>query len=93
MRDAPDWFYNPGMAELAFIIRCVEYDGKQTNCEISVSRKLNIKKVLEVDLLERIKNNGIINSDVEYNEGKLKFSINPYEIKSILVIGRIPLEE
>ncbi len=93
MRDAPDWFYNPGMAELAFIIRCVEYNGKQTNCEISVSRKLNIKKVLEVDLLERIKNNGIINSDVEYNEGKLKFSIKPYEIKSILVIGRIPLEE
>ena len=93
MRDAPDWFYNPGMAELAFIIRCVEYDGKQTNCEISVNQKLTIKKVIEVDLLERIKNNGITTSDVEFTEGKIKFSINPYEIKSILVIGRIPLEE
>ena len=93
LRDAPDWFYNPGMAELAFIIRCVEYDGKHTNCEISVSQKINIKKVLEVDLLERIKNNGIVDSDLEYSEKKIKFSINPYEIKSILVIGRIPLEE
>ncbi len=93
MRDAPDWFYNPGMAELAFIIRCVEYDGKQTNCEITVSQKLNIKKVIEVDLLERIENNGIIDSYVEYSEKKLQFSINPYEIKSILVVGRIPLEE
>ncbi len=93
LRDAPDWFYNPSMAELAFIIRCVEYDGKQTNCEISVSQKLNIKKVLEVDLLERIKNNNISNSDVEFSEEKIKFSIKPFEIKSILVIGRIPLEE
>ena len=93
IRDAPDWFYNPGMAELAFIIRCVEYDGKSTNCEISFSQKLNIKKVIEVDLLERIKNNGISDSDVEYSERKIKFSINPHEIKSILVIGRIPLEE
>jgi alpha-mannosidase len=93
LRDAPDWFYNPGMAELVFIIRCVEYDGKLTNCEISVSQKLNIKKVQEVDLLERIKNNGIVDSDLEYSEKTIKFSINPYEIKSILVIGRIPLEE
>ena len=93
MRDAPDWFYNPGMSELAFIIRCVEFSGIQTNCEISVSQKLNIKKILEVDLLERIKDNGIVNLDVEFSEGKIKFTINPYEIKSILVIGRIPLEE
>ncbi|QEE16709.1 glycoside hydrolase family 38 C-terminal domain-containing protein [Promethearchaeum syntrophicum] len=93
MRDAPDWFYNPSMAELAFIIRCVEYGGKQTNCEIIVSKKLNVKKAFEVDLLERIENNGITTSDVEFTEGKIKFSINPYEIKSILVIGRIPLEE
>ncbi|MHA1719267.1 MAG: glycoside hydrolase family 38 C-terminal domain-containing protein [Promethearchaeota archaeon] len=93
IRDAPDWFYNPGMAELAFIIRCVEYEGKNTNCSIKINQILNIKKVIEVDLLERIKENGIISSDVEFSEGHINFSIGSHEIKSILVIGRIPLEE
>jgi alpha-mannosidase len=93
MRDAPDWFYNPGMADLAFIVRCVEYEGTETKCKINFNDNLTLKKAIEVDMLERISNNGIMNSDINLTENNLEFTIQPYEIKSIMVIGKIPLEE
>jgi alpha-mannosidase len=92
LRDAPDWFYQPGMGELPFIIRCVEMEGNQVPCTIQLSPRLDIKRVQEVDLLERIRENGIEKSDVVYSNHNITFMIHPYEIKSIMVIGRIPLE-
>jgi alpha-mannosidase len=90
MRDAPDWFYNPGMNELVFIIRCVEYLGQETKCSLQLDSHLDIKRVQEVDLLERIHQNGIASSDAKYENHEIKFTIRPYEIKSLMIFGRQP---
>jgi alpha-mannosidase len=92
MRDAPDWFYNPGMGEIGVILRCVEFLGQETLCQISINPKLNIKSVQEVDLLERVRNFDINPTDVIIDANTLKFTIRSYEIKSLLVVLRIPLE-
>ncbi|MHA1584773.1 MAG: hypothetical protein ACTSWL_05935 [Promethearchaeota archaeon] len=100
MREAPDWFYHASMGELPFIIRVMEISdiehkvGNSVPCQLHINESITIKKAIEVDHLERIKHNGIQNSDVIWNEKTrtINFTIRPKEIKSILVIGKIPLE-
>ncbi|UYP43776.1 hypothetical protein NEF87_000061 [Candidatus Lokiarchaeum ossiferum] len=93
MRAAPDWFYNPSMYEIAVIVRCVEFRGIQTSCTLSLPEFVNITKVFEVDLLERIQNNGINNSKMMVDENSIQFPMKPHEIKSLMVIIRVPFEE
>ncbi len=93
MRDAPDWFYKPQMSEIPFVVRIVEHEGKETKCKMTIDKLLDIKKAFEVDLLERIKNNNIENSDLEYKDHVATFTVKPYEIKTLLLVGRIPLED
>jgi len=93
IREAPDWFYHPTMAELAFVIQCVEVDGIETACSLQIDPKLSLKQAKEVDFIERISHNGIQNSDVMLLGHTVKFTIRPHEIKSIMVTGRIILEE
>ena len=93
MREAPDWFYHPTMAELAFVIQCVELDGLETACSLQIDSKLTLKQAMEVDFIERISNNDIQNSDVMLLGHTVTFTIRPHEIKSIMVSGRIILEQ
>ena len=93
MRAAPDWFYNPSMNEIAVVVRCVEYGGNQTSCKLSLPEFVNIKKVIEVDLLERIRENGIVHPELDIIDNSVQFTINPNEIKSLMVVIRMPLEE
>ena len=67
--------------------------GQETQCKIQIDEALTVKKVIETDLLERIKDNGVVNSDAKLDGNTVSFTIKPYEIKSILCIGRIIVEE
>ena len=91
--DAPDWCHNPSMGELAYIVRCVELEGCSQSVTLRLNPKINLKAVQEVDLLERIRENGIESQSVTFEGQQIKFPIKPYEIKSILLCARIPLED
>jgi hypothetical protein len=93
MREAPDWFYKPTMAELTFVIQCLECNGIETTCSLQIDPSISLKQAMEVDFIERISHNGIQTSDVMLSGHTVKFTIRPHEIKSIMVVGRIILEQ
>jgi len=93
MREAPNWFYKPSMAELAFILRCVEFEGIECRCSILLHPMVAIKEAREVDMLERVAQQSITPGELKMEKNQLSFFMQPYEIKSIMVITRVPLEE
>jgi alpha-mannosidase len=86
LKEASDFFYRPNPTETAVIARIVEYEGKESIGKITFNEKLPVKKVFEVDMLERVNNNGINNPTAKLEDRSIVFSISPYEIKSLLII-------
>ncbi len=86
LKEASEFFYRPGPTETAIIARIVEYEGKEAIGKLNFNEKLSIKKVFEVDMLERVNNNGISNPTAKIEDKTIVFSMNPYEIKSLLII-------
>ncbi len=93
MQEAPEWFYQPTMAELPFVIRCREVLGESANVEIILSPKFDIKKVLEVDVLEHVSQPNIVPEHLEHKDNCVCFSLKPHQMKTIMFIAKIPLEE
>ncbi len=87
LQDAPQVFYKLNLNEYGIIFRFIEYGGYTTSCHVAINSAILCKEAIEVDLLERIVDNGIQFSDVQLSENQLSFTINPYEIKSILLIA------
>ena len=92
LRSAPKWFHHPSMNELPFIIRSVELEGKSTSCKITIAPEIEFSHVQEVDLLERV-NESLINSDISVDKNIISFDMNPYEIKTIFILGKISYDE
>ena len=53
IKEVEDQFYRPGPTESAVVLRLVEYEGKDTECEIEFN-ELMVMKAFAVDMLERI---------------------------------------
>ncbi|WP_457557484.1 glycoside hydrolase family 38 N-terminal domain-containing protein [Candidatus Harpocratesius sp.] len=94
MREAPEWFYHPSMSELPFIIRCVNLDKSEpmTNVKITLHKKIEIKEVTEIDPIEKIINQNIQPGEIRIVGQELHFQLKPMQIKTILVVCKLPLE-
>ncbi|MHA1619830.1 MAG: hypothetical protein ACTSVZ_11160, partial [Promethearchaeota archaeon] len=93
MREAPDWFYKPSMAELPFVIRCRELLGQKTTVEIILHPRFEIKKVMEVDTFEHISQPNIVPEPLEHQSNKVTFPLKAHQMKTIMFIAKVPLEE
>ncbi|MCF2140623.1 MAG: hypothetical protein K9W44_11270 [Candidatus Lokiarchaeota archaeon] len=94
MREAPEWFYRPSMSELPFIIRCVNLDKSKpiTKAKIILHKNIVIKEVTEIDPIEKIVNQNIQPGEIRIVGQKLHFQLKPMQIKTILVVCKLPLE-
>ena len=81
LQNTPQVFYKLNLNEYGIIFRFIEYGGYTTSCHVAINSAILCKEAIEVDLLERIVDNGIQFSDVQLSENQLSFTINPYEIK------------
>lgn len=93
LKEAPDWFYQPTMADIPIVVRLVERTGNSVEANLRIAKELNISKAFEIDLLERISDgiNQEIQKTITNNEIKLKFK--PHELKNLYLIGKLKLED
>ena len=61
------------------------YESKGYKVKVEVEFDFNIRKALEVDMLER-KTRGTKDAKKKLDKNKLSFSINPFEIKTYRIM-------
>ncbi|MHA1777057.1 MAG: glycoside hydrolase family 38 C-terminal domain-containing protein [Promethearchaeota archaeon] len=95
MPEAPDWFYRSNMNELAFIIRCINLEDKAqvTHVNLKLHESFAITKVEEVDPIEKIVNQNIDPEPIHIKERNIQFELRPFQLKTILIVCRLLLEE
>ena len=67
-------------------MRCVEYLGKTTDCSILMNESLNLIKVMETDLLERIEVKEPSSAVMRETQHEISVKLRPFEIKTIRMV-------
>ncbi len=93
IRQAPTWFYNPTMADIPIIIRLVEAEGRQTECNLQFAEEIHISKVFNADLLERISTESEKILQIPIDNHRVQLNFYPHEIKTLYLVGKIRLED